>query len=93
MNHKMDKTFEEGFEEYVLDMKARNLRKGTIFGILWDKDKVSMEQIIEYLAKNDIPSERKYIYADFERLRDLGYDTKLASKICLPFLKRGGSLP
>ena len=30
MNHKMDKTFEEGFEEYVLDMKARNLRQGTI---------------------------------------------------------------
>lgn len=23
MNHKMDKTFEEGFEEFVLDMKAR----------------------------------------------------------------------
>lgn len=30
MNHKMDKTFEEGFEEFVLDMKARNLRQGTI---------------------------------------------------------------
>ena len=30
MSHKMDKTFEEGFEEYVLDMKARNLRQGTI---------------------------------------------------------------
>ena len=30
MNHKMDKTFEEGFEEYVLDMKARNLRQGTL---------------------------------------------------------------
>ena len=30
MNNKMDKTFEEGFEEYVLDMKARNLRQGTI---------------------------------------------------------------
>ena len=28
MSHKMDKTFEEGFEEYVLDMKARNLRQG-----------------------------------------------------------------
>ena len=25
-----DKTFGEGFEEYVLDMKARNLREGTI---------------------------------------------------------------
>ena len=30
MSHKMDKTFEEGFEEFVLDMKARNLRQGTI---------------------------------------------------------------
>ena len=30
MNHKMDKTFEEGFEEFVLDMKARNLRQGTL---------------------------------------------------------------
>lgn len=30
MNHKMDKTFEEGFEKFVLDMKARNLRQGTI---------------------------------------------------------------
>ena len=30
MSHKMDKTFEEGFEEYVLDMKARNLRQGTL---------------------------------------------------------------
>ena len=30
MNHEMDKTFEEGFEEFVLDMKARNLRQGTI---------------------------------------------------------------
>ena len=29
MNHKMDKTFEEGFEEHVLGMKARNLRQGT----------------------------------------------------------------
>ena len=29
MNHKMDKAFEKGFEEYVLDMKARNLRQGT----------------------------------------------------------------
>ena len=25
-----NKTFGEGFEEYVLDMKARNLREGTI---------------------------------------------------------------
>ena len=31
INHKMDKTFEEGFEEYVLDMKARNLLQGTIY--------------------------------------------------------------
>ena len=31
MNHNMDKTFEEGFEEFVLDMKARNLRQGTIY--------------------------------------------------------------
>lgn len=30
MNHKLDKTFAEGFEEYILDMKARNLRQGTI---------------------------------------------------------------
>ena len=30
MTAKMDKTFEEGFEEYVLDMKGRNLRQGTI---------------------------------------------------------------
>ena len=30
MNYKMDKTFEEGFEEFVLDMKARNLRDGAI---------------------------------------------------------------
>lgn len=27
---KHGKTFEEGFEEFVLDMKARNLRQGTI---------------------------------------------------------------
>ena len=25
-----DKTFEDGFKEYVLDCKARNLREGTI---------------------------------------------------------------
>ena len=29
MNHKMDKAFEKGFEKYVLNMKARNLRQGT----------------------------------------------------------------
>lgn len=41
------------------------------------KHKVGMEQIIEYLAKNEIPSERKSIYADFKRLRDLGHDIVL----------------
>ena len=30
MTVQSEKTFEEGFEEYVLDMKARNLREGTI---------------------------------------------------------------
>lgn len=26
----MERTFEDGFKEFVLDMKARNLRQGTI---------------------------------------------------------------
>lgn len=33
MNYKMGKRFEESFEEYVVDMKARNLRQGTISGM------------------------------------------------------------
>ena len=65
--------------------KGRHYEQGVKLLVLRDylcshsspKHKVSMEQIIEYLAKNEIPAERKSIYADFERLRDLGYDIVL----------------
>lgn len=41
------------------------------------KHKVSMEQILNHLAANDIPCERKAIYADLDRLRRLKYDIVL----------------
>ena len=57
--------------------KGRHYEQGVKLMVLRDylccfsssKHKVSMEQIIDYLAKNEIPAERKSIYDDFERLR------------------------
>lgn len=47
LNYKNDKTFKEGFEEFILNCKARNLREGTIKHYL-----ESYRQIIKYLDED-----------------------------------------
>ena len=56
MNHKMDKTFEEGFEEFVLDMKARNLRQGTLKSGMANAKAKGVEIGRPHLTKDQIPS-------------------------------------
>ena len=46
-----DKTFQDGFEEYVLDMKARNLRSGTITHY-----KESIKQIYKHIPPDTLIS-------------------------------------
>ncbi|MBE6071081.1 MAG: phage integrase family protein [Clostridium butyricum] len=52
LTYKNDKTFEEGFEEFILNCKARNLREGTIKHYT-----ESYRQIIKYLDEDLLLSE------------------------------------
>lgn len=52
MNHKDTMTFEEGFEQYLLDCKARNLRDGTLRHYTQQ-----MKQIWKYIPKETSISE------------------------------------
>ena len=49
-----ERTFEEGVEEYILDMKARNLRDGTI-----NHYRQSTKQIYKFLFYLSHPKQAK----------------------------------
>ena len=56
-----EKTFEDGFKEYVLDCKARNLREGTI-----NRYQESIKQIYKRIPPDTpISSMNKQTMADF----------------------------
>ena len=52
MNHKNDKTFKDGFEEFILNCRSRNLREGTIRHYT-----DSYNQIIKYFDEDTLLSD------------------------------------
>lgn len=61
LNYKNDKTFKEGFEEFILNCRARNLREGTIKHYT-----ESYRQIIRYLDENLLLADiNKKIFENF----------------------------
>lgn len=75
MNYRNDKTFNEGFEEYILNCRSRNLREGTIKHYI-----ESYKQIIKYFDESILLSDiNKKIFGEFiikiEKNKDISSQT------------------
>lgn len=61
MNYKNDKTFKDGFEEFILNCRSRNLREGTIKHYL-----ESYRQIVKYFDEDILLSDiSKKVFEEF----------------------------
>lgn len=61
MNYKNDKTFNDGFEEFILNCRSRNLREGTI-----KHYQESYNQIIKYFDEDILLSDiSKKVFEEF----------------------------
>lgn len=99
MTVQSEKNFEEGFEEYVLDMKARNLREGTIRhyqqAIKQIYKRIPEDTLISEMSENTMP---EFIVAlrDDPKINEVSmgtYARDFRLACCLELLKPFHHLP